>query len=49
MHMKPEQASKVVMRMPTHLKYGEGRTGGEAIDMRTLSIRRGSEHGTLAR
>ena len=30
--VKPEQASKVKMRMPTRLRYGEGRTDGEAID-----------------
>ena len=40
--MKPEQASKVRMRMPTVRSFGEGRTRGEAIDMRTYAIRRGS-------
>jgi hypothetical protein len=45
--MKPEQASKVKMRMPTRLNYGEGSTSGEAIDACTRSIRRGSGHGTL--
>jgi hypothetical protein len=44
--VKPEQASKVELRMPTRLKYEEGRTDGEAIDKRTRSIRRGSGHGT---
>ena len=33
--------------MPTRLNYGEGSTGGEAIDTRTRSIRRCSGHGTL--
>ena len=37
--VKPEQASKVTMRMPTLLPFGEGRVSGEAIDMRTRSIR----------
>jgi len=45
--VKPEQASKVMMRMPTRLDNGEGRTGGEEIDERTRSIRRGNGHGTL--
>ena len=44
--MKPEQASKVTMRMPTLLPFGEGRVSGEAIDMGTRSIRRGSGLGT---
>ena len=44
--VKPEQASKVTMRMPTLLPFGEGCTSGEAIDTRTRSIRRGSGHGT---
>jgi hypothetical protein len=44
--VKPEQASKVLMRMPTLRSFGEGRTCGEAIDMRTHAIRRGSGHGT---
>jgi hypothetical protein len=30
--VKPEQASKVMMRMPTRLNNGEGRVNGEAID-----------------
>ena len=30
-------------------RYGEGRVSGEAIDMRTRSIRRGSGHGTSER
>ena len=44
--VKPEQASKVTMRMPTLRPIGEGRTCGEAIDARTHAIRRGSGHGT---
>jgi hypothetical protein len=44
--VKPEQASKVRMRMQTRRSFGEGRTCGEAIDMRTHAIRRGSGHGT---
>ena len=40
--VKPEQASKVRMRMPTVRSFGEGRTRGEVIDMRTHAIRRGS-------
>jgi len=44
--VKPEQASKVEMRMPTRLQNGEGSMDGEAIDARTRSIRRGSGHGT---
>ena len=47
--MKPEQASKVTMRMPTLLPFGEGCTNGEVIDTRTRLIRRGSGHGTLER
>jgi hypothetical protein len=39
--VKPEQALKVTMRMPTLLPLGEGRMSGEAIDTRTRSIRRG--------
>ena len=46
---KPEQASKVTMRMPTLLPFGEGRVSGEAIDICTRSIRRGSGHGTSER
>jgi hypothetical protein len=38
--VKPEQASKVLMRMPTLRSFGEGRTCGEAIDTRTYAIRR---------
>jgi hypothetical protein len=45
--VKPEQASKVLMRMPTLRSFGEGRTCGEAIDTRTHAIRRGSGHSTL--
>jgi hypothetical protein len=44
--VKPEQASKVTMRMPTLLPFGEGRVSGEALGMRTRLIRRGSGHGT---
>jgi hypothetical protein len=44
--VKPEQASKVEMRMPTRLQNGEGRTDGEEIDKRTRPIRRGIGHGT---
>ena len=40
--VKPEQASKVLMRMPTLRSFGEGSTCGEAIDTRTHAIRRGS-------
>jgi hypothetical protein len=40
--VKPEQASKVLMRMPTLRSFGEGRTCGEVIDKRTHAIRRGS-------
>ena len=45
----PHSISKVTMRMPTLLPFGEGRVSGEAIDTRTRSIRRGSGHGTLER
>src|SRR2546423_13042804 len=44
--VKPEQASKVRMRMPTLRSFGEGRTRGEVIDTRTHAIRRGSGYGT---
>ena len=47
--VKPEQASKVLMRMPTLRSFGEGRTCGEAIDTRTHAIRRGSGYGTPVR
>ncbi len=47
MCVKPEQASKVMVRMPTRLNNGEGSMSGEEIDERTRSIRRGSGHGTL--
>ena len=43
--VKPEQASKVLMRMPTLRSFGRGRTCGQ-IDTRTDAIRRGSGHGT---
>ena len=49
MYVKPEQASKVKMRMPTRRGDGEGCMDGEAIDMGTRSIRRGKGHGTRAR
>jgi hypothetical protein len=39
----------VTMRMPTLLPFGEGRVSGEAIDMSTRSIRRGSGLGTSER
>jgi hypothetical protein len=39
----------VTMRMPTLLPFGEGRVSGEAIDMSTRSIRRGSGLGTPER
>jgi hypothetical protein len=41
--------SKVLMRMPTLRSFGEGRVNGEAIDMCTHSIRRGSGHSTSER
>ena len=44
--VKPEQASKVLMRMPTLRSFGEGCTRGEVIDKRTHAIRRGSGPGT---
>jgi len=44
--VKPEQASKVTMRMPTLRPFGEGCMSGEVIDMGTCLIRRGSGHGT---
>src|SRR6202795_352394 len=44
--VKPEQASKVLMRMPTLRSFGEGRTRGEVIDTRTHATRRGSGYGT---
>ena len=45
--VKPEQASKVLMRMPTLRSFGEGCTRGEVIDTRTHAIRRGSGYRTL--
>jgi hypothetical protein len=33
--VKPEQALKVEVRMPTRLQNGAGRVSGEAIDKRT--------------
>src|SRR6516164_11716521 len=39
-HRPPHSISKVTMRMPTLLPFGEGRVSGEAIDMSTRSIRR---------
>jgi hypothetical protein len=36
-----------MMRMPTRLNLGEGRTNGEAIDARSYSIRRGNGRSTL--
>jgi hypothetical protein len=46
MRVKPEQASKVKVRTPTRLRYGEGRVDGEVIDTRTRLVRRGSGLGT---
>ncbi len=37
------------MRMPTLLPFREGCMGGEAIDTRIRSIRRGSGHATSER
>lgn len=45
--VKPEQASKVTMRMPTRPNGGEGRANREAIDGCTCLVRRGNGHGTL--
>jgi hypothetical protein len=36
--VKPEQVSKVRMRMPTLRSFGEGCTRGEVIDTRTSAI-----------
>ena len=44
--VKPEQASKVSMWMPTRHGDGEGRTGREVIDRCTVSIHRGIGNGT---
>jgi hypothetical protein len=44
--VKPEQASKVLMRVSTLRSFGEGRTRGEVIDTHTHAIRRGSGYGT---
>ena len=44
--VKPEQASKVPMRMPTRHGDGEGSMGREDIDRCTVSIRRGIGNGT---
>ena len=43
--VKPEQASKVLMRMPTRHRDGAGRTGWEVIERCTGSIRRGNGRG----
>ena len=43
--VKPEQASKVLMRMPTRHRDGAGSTGWEVIDRCTGSIRRGNGRG----
>src|SRR5713226_1214139 len=43
---KPEQASKVLMRMPTLRSFAGGCRRGEVIDKRTHAIRRGSGYGT---
>jgi hypothetical protein len=45
----PHSISKVTMRMPTLLPFGEGRVSGEVIDVSTRSIRRGSGLGTSER
>ena len=45
--VKPEQASKVSMRMPTLGSFGEGCRRRNVIDTRTHAIHRGSGHGTL--
>ena len=47
--MKPEQASKVAMRMPTRLGNGEGRVERGSNRRMPVPIRRGSGHSTLAR
>jgi hypothetical protein len=44
--VKPEQASKVSMRMPTRPGDGEGSTRREVIDRCAVSIRRGIGNGT---
>jgi len=44
--VKPEQASKVKMRMLTRRRNGEGSMDREAIDASTDPVRRGSGHGT---
>jgi hypothetical protein len=44
--VKPEQASKVLMRMPTRHGDGEGSTGREVIDRCAVSIRRGIGNST---
>ena len=43
--VKPEQASKVSMRMPTRHGDGEGSMGREDIDRCAVSIRRGIGNG----
>jgi len=48
-HRPPHSISKVTMRMPTLLPFGEGRVSGEAINVCTRAIRRGSGHGTSER
>ncbi len=48
-NVKPEQASKATMRMPTLLPFREGSTRGEEIDRCTRSVRRGSGRGTSER
>ena len=44
--VKPEQASKVSMRMPTRHGDGEGSMGREVIDRCAVSIRRGIGNST---
>jgi len=45
--VKPEQASKVLMRTPTRRRDGAGSTGWEAIDRCTGPVRRGNGRGAL--
>jgi hypothetical protein len=45
--VKPERASKVMMRVPTRLNFGKGSAGRREVDKRTRSIHRGSGHGAL--
>jgi len=47
--VKPEQASKVKLWMPTRLNNGEGSTDRQATDMCAGRIHRGNGHGMLGR